>query len=51
VPLDVRRTWNDTNLFGWWAEAINKHPRITWERCPGNQWQHVKGMCRDLIGE
>lgn len=51
VPLEARKTWNETNLLTWWREAQAADPHLTWERAPGDVWQHVKGMCRDLMGK
>lgn len=49
VPLETRKKWNETDLFGWWMKA-KEDSYLTWERASGDVWQHVKGMCRDLIG-
>ncbi|BDT60479.1 hypothetical protein MasN3_39730 [Massilia varians] len=51
IPLATRKTWNDTALYIWWLEAKKDDPYLTWDRCPGDSWQWVPGMCRDLIGE
>ena len=49
VSLQERMTWNDTNLFRWWLAAKAGDSYLTWERCSGDVWQHVPGMCSDLI--
>jgi hypothetical protein len=50
VPLEVRKTWNDTDLFAWWLKARAEDSYLTWERAHGDIWQYVPGMCRDLTG-
>ena len=50
IPLETRKKWNETDLLGWWGKAQTEDSYLTWERAPGDVWQHVKGMCRDLIG-
>jgi hypothetical protein len=51
VPLEIRKTWNETNLFVWWTAARAVDSYLTWERAPGDAvWQHVKLMCGELIG-
>jgi hypothetical protein len=51
VPLEIRKTWNETNLFVWWTAARAADSYLTWERAPGDHvWQHVKVMCGELIG-
>lgn len=50
VPLKTRQTWDNTNLLVWWSEAQKEDSYLRWERAPGDVWQHVKGMCPDLIG-
>jgi hypothetical protein len=50
VPLETRRKWNETDLMVWWNRERQKDTYLTWERAPGDPWQHVKGMCSDLIG-
>lgn len=51
VSVDTRRTWDETDLFGWWMRTTSSHPQITWDRCRGDPWQTVKGICNDLIGD
>ena len=51
VSLQERKTWSDTNLFMWWLTAKAGDSYLTWERCSGDVWQHVPGMCSDLIGQ
>ena len=51
VPLETRKQWDETDLLIWWGEAQKDNSYLTWERSPGPLWQHVKGMCRDLIGK
>lgn len=50
VPLETRRQWNETDLLIWWGQAVAEDSYLTWERATGGIWQHVKSMCRDLIG-
>jgi len=50
VPLETRKKWNDNDLFTWWLKAKAEDSYLTWERAPGDVWQHVPGMCRELIG-
>lgn len=50
VPLKTRMMWNEGDLLIWWNEARASDSYLTWERAPGNVWQHVKGMCHDSIG-
>ena len=50
-PLEIGKTWNETNLFVWWTAARAADSYLTWERAPGDHvWQHVKVMCGELIG-
>lgn len=51
VPLETRKLWSDTDLFVWWSQAKAQDSYLTWEKCPGDVWQWVPGMCRDLIGK
>jgi hypothetical protein len=51
VPLETRKQWNDTDLFVWWGNAKAEDSYLTWERCPGDVWQWVKGICDNLIGK
>lgn len=51
VPLETRKQWNDTDLFVWWCKAKTEDSYLTWELCPGDVWQWVKGICGDLIGQ
>ncbi len=51
VPPETRKQWNDTDLLVWWANARVEDSYLTWERCPGDVWQWVKGMCGNLIGK
>lgn len=51
TPLQTRRTWNGTDLLTWWSRAHQEDSYLTWERVPGDIWQHVHAMCSDLIGE
>jgi hypothetical protein len=50
TPLETRKQWTDTDLFIWWTKAKAEDSYLTWERCSGDLWQYVPGMCRDLIG-
>jgi len=50
VPLETRKQWNDTRLFYWFLKVKSEDPYLTWNRCPGDVWQWVPGMCKDLIG-
>ena len=50
VPLEERKTWNEFDLLSWWTEAQKEDSYLTWERCPSHLWEHVKVMCRGLIG-
>ena len=50
TPLETRKQWTDTDLFIWWTKAKAEDSYLTWERCSGDLWQSVPGMCRDLIG-
>jgi hypothetical protein len=50
VPVEERRTWDDTKLFTWFMKAKAEDPFLTWERCPGDPWQWVPGICKHLIG-
>lgn len=50
IPLETRRKWKDIDLMSWWQKVKAKDSYLTWERAHGDIWQHVKGMCKDLIG-
>lgn len=50
VPLENRRQWTETDLFGWWVKA-SRDSTLVWERSPGDPWQHVPGFCVGLIGK
>ena len=50
VSPEMRKTWNDTDLYVWWVTARAEDSYLTWERAHGDVWQYVPGMCRDLIG-
>jgi hypothetical protein len=50
VPLETRRSWDETHLFGWWLEASHKDPNITWGSSASTLWSQVKMICADLIG-
>ena len=50
VPVETRRAWTHTDLMMWWIQEREKDSYLKWERAPGDPWQHVKGMCDDLIG-
>jgi hypothetical protein len=51
VPFETRKEWNDTDLFIWWGQAREADSYLTWDGCPGDVWQRVPGMCKDLIGK
>jgi hypothetical protein len=51
IPVETRRGWSDNDLFIWWLKAKAADPYLVWERCPGDAWQWVPGMCSDLIRE
>lgn len=51
VPLETRKLWNDNDLFVWWSRARAEDSYLTWEKCSGDVWQWVPGMCSDLIGK
>ena len=52
VPLEARKTWKERpNLFLWWTETQFIDPNLTWTGARGPLWEHVKGMCSDLIGK
>jgi len=51
VPIETRKEWTSTNLFTWWVQAKDEDSYLTWERCPGDVWQSVPGMCKDLYGK
>lgn len=36
VPVETRKTWNDTDLYIWWLDAKNSDSYLTWERCPSH---------------
>jgi hypothetical protein len=50
VPLDIRRSWDQNSLFGWWLELSSKDPNVTSGRAAGELWLQVKESCMDLIG-
>ncbi|WP_243318070.1 hypothetical protein [Geothrix paludis] len=50
VPIAERRTWDNNKLFFWFMKAKTDNPRLTWDRCPGDPWQWVPGICKHLIG-
>jgi hypothetical protein len=50
VPLETRKTWSDNDLHVWWTRASREDSYLTWERATGDVWQHVSGMCSDLLG-
>lgn len=50
VPVETRKQWNDTDLLVWWMKAKSEDPYLTWERCRGDLWQQIPGICRNLIG-
>ena len=50
IPLELRKGWNDTDLFTWWLKARAEDSYLTWERARGDVWQYVPGFCGDLIG-
>ncbi|MDK9707430.1 MAG: hypothetical protein OEL83_10305 [Desulforhopalus sp.] len=50
VPAEERRTWDDNKLFFWFMKAKSDNPDLTWDRCPGDPWQWVPGICKYLIG-
>jgi hypothetical protein len=51
VPVETRKQWDDTNLFGWWAKMKAEDSYLTWDHCTGDVWQWVKIMCHDLIDQ
>ena len=51
VPLEERKKWDEFDLLTWWTKAQKDDSYLTWERCSGDIWQHVKVVCRDLIGQ
>ena len=50
TPLETRKKWTSSDLFIWWLQAKADDSYLTWERCPGDLWQYVPGMCKSLIG-
>lgn len=50
VSLETRQTWSDTDLYAWWLKAQVDNSYLRWERASGDLWQHVRGICQDLIG-
>ncbi|MGP1235768.1 hypothetical protein ACJ8I6_09450 [Serratia sp. CY37646] len=51
IPLETRRTWNETDLFGWYMKATREDSYLRWERCPGgNPWHWVPGFCENYYG-
>ena len=50
VPLEIRQSWNETDLLGWWGKAKSEDSYLMWDQATGDVWQHVKSMCQDLIG-
>ncbi|HFT1084468.1 TPA: hypothetical protein ACXI7C_000797 [Serratia marcescens] len=50
IPLETRRTWNETHLFAWYMKAISEDSYLRWERCPGSPWQWVPGFCENYYG-
>jgi hypothetical protein len=50
VDFEKRKKWTETDLFGWWLDTQKENPNLSWERATGDLWQHVKGMCKDMIG-
>lgn len=50
VSLETRKTWNNTDLYDWWRKAQADDSYLRWEQVSGDLWQHVPGMCQDLIG-
>lgn len=50
IPLEERKAWDNTDLYIWWNKAKKDDPYLTWDKCPGQVWQWIPGMCNDLIG-
>lgn len=50
VALDERKTWDDTKLFTWFMKLQRENPGLTCDRCSGDLWQRVPGICQNLIG-
>lgn len=50
IPAASRKTMTDYELLLWWNQIKQEDTYLTWERAPGDLWQHVQEMCRDLIG-
>lgn len=50
IPLETRQNWEEKDLNVWWWTVKKEDSYLTWERATGDVWQHVKGMCDDLIG-
>jgi hypothetical protein len=50
VPIEIRRSWDQNSLFGWWLEVSSKDPSITSGRAAAELWLQVKEHCIDLIG-
>lgn len=50
IPIEERRTWDDTKLFFWYMEAKSTNPFLVWDKCPGDPWQCVPSICKYLIG-
>lgn len=51
VPYEIRKTWTNKELLQWWEDAIAQDSYLRWEKCHGPLWQHVKGVCSNLIGK
>lgn len=50
VALEERKTWDETKLFTWFMKIKRENPDLTYDRCPGDPWQRVPGICQHLIG-
>lgn len=51
IDLKERQQWTDADLLIWWGEVQKKDSYLRWDRATGDLWQHVKIMCKDLIGK
>jgi hypothetical protein len=50
VPLETRRTWDETSLFIWFQQVRKEDSYLRWGRCPGDVWQWVPGFCEYHYG-
>ena len=51
IPKETRNRWSDSDLLVWWNKARVEDSYLTWKHCPGDIWQWIPGMCRNLIGQ